>query len=326
MVIVDQAVYRDGLRMRCGDLGDELESLRRRGQGFLWVGLKDPTAAEFAMVTGVLRLHPLAVEDAVHGHQRPKIEVYGSSLFVVMKTLRYIESTSDIETGEVMLFVGDRFVVTVRRGEANPLAGVRQRLESAPDRLEHGPVSVLYSVMDSVVDNYILVDREIAEDLSAIEREVFSGEVRAVSAEGVYSLKREVLEFKRATLPLAEPLRQLTEELAIPGVREAARPYFRDISDHLLRVIDHVESYDRLLTNVLNAHLAQVEVQQNDDVRRISAYAAMAVVPTVISGIYGMRFDNIPELHWRYGYALVLVVMVVADLWLYRAFRRAGWL
>ena len=325
-MIVDQAVYRDGLRMRCGDLGDELESLRRRGQGFIWIGLKDPTAAEFALVTGELRLHPLAVEDAVKGHQRPKMEVYGPTLFVVMKTLRYIESTSDIETGEVMLFVGDRFVVTVRRGEANPLTEVRHWLELAPDQLERGPIAVLYSVMDSVVDNYTLIDQEVAEDLDTIQREVFSGEVRDLSAEGVYSLKREVLEFKRGTLPLKEPLRRLAEDHTIPGLKDAARPFFRDISDHLLRVIDHAESYDRLLTNILNAHLAQIAVQQNDDLRRISAYAAMAVVPTVISGIYGMRFDNIPELHWHYGYAIVLAVMVAADLWLYRAFRSAGWL
>src|SRR6476620_1287064 len=188
--------------MHCGDLSDELEMLRRKENGFIWIGLKDPTDAEFALVNDELQLHPLAVEDAVKGNQRPKIETYDGSLFLVMKTLRYIDATSDIETGEVMVFVGDRFVVTVRRGEANPLTTVRHMLEQAPEHLEHGPIAVLYSVMDSVVDNYIAIDREVAEDLDTIEREVFSNEVRDLSAEGVYSLKREVLEFKRATLPL----------------------------------------------------------------------------------------------------------------------------
>jgi magnesium transporter len=324
-VIVDQAVYRDGHRMHCGDLSDELEMLRRKENGFIWIGLKDPTDAEFALVNDELQLHPLAVEDAVKGNQRPKIETYDGSLFLVMKTLRYIEATSDIETGEVMVFVGDRFVVTVRRGEANPLATVRHMLEQAPEHLEHGPIAVLYSVMDSVVDNYITIDKEVQEDLDEIERQVFSGS-RDVRAEGIYALKREVLEFRRATVPLEEPLRRLSEDPTMPGMKDEARPFFRDISDHLLRVSDHAESYDRLLTDVLNAHLAQISVQQNDDMRRISAWVAIAAVPTMIAGIYGMNFDNIPELHWRYGYFIVLGLMAATCTALYRAFRRSGWL
>jgi magnesium transporter len=326
VVIVDQAVYREGHRLRCGDLGNELASLRRLGQGFIWIGLKDPTLAEFALVEDELHLHPLAVEDAVKGNQRPKFEVYDGSLFVVMKTLRYVARTSDIETGEVMVFVGDRFVVTARRGEANPLTEVRHRLERAPDQLEHGPIAVLYSVMDSVVDNYVAVDKDVSGHLDAIERDVFSGEARDASAEAVYALKREVLEFKRATLPLEEPLRRLTEDPTIPGMKEVARPFFRDISDHLLRVIDHAESCDRLLTDVLNAHLAQISVQQNDDMRRISAWVAIAAVPTMIAGIYGMNFEHIPELHYHYAYFVALAVMALLCAGLYRAFRRSGWL
>jgi len=324
-VIVDQAIYRDGHRMHCGDLSDELEMLRRKENGFIWIGLKDPTDAEFALVNDELQLHPLAVEDAVKGNQRPKIETYDGSLFLVMKTLRYIEATSDIETGEVMVFVGDRFVVTVRRGEANPLTTVRHMLEQAPEHLEHGPIAVLYSVMDSVVDNYIAIDKEVQEDLDEIERQVFSGS-RDVRAEGIYALKREVLEFRRATVPLEEPLRRLAEDPTVPGMKDEARPFFRDISDHLLRVSDHAESYDRLLTDVLNAHLAQISVQQNDDMRRISAWVAIAAVPTMIAGIYGMNFDNIPELHWRYGYFIVLGLMAATCTALYRAFRKSGWL
>ncbi len=323
-MIVDQAVYRDGHRMHCGDLSDELQRLREKDDGFIWIGLKDPTDGEFALVNDELKLHPLAVEDAVKGNQRPKIEVYENSLFVVMKTLRYLEPTSDIETGEVMIFVGDRFVVTVRRGEANPLAGVRKRLEEAPEHLAHGPIAVLYSVMDSVVDNYTLIDAELGDDLDQIEREVFSGR-RDVDASQIYALKREVLEFRRGSQPLAEPLRRLYTDEAMP-MHSEARPFFRDVSDHLLRVIDHVESYDRLLTDVLGAHLAQISVQQNDDMRRISAWVAMAAVPTMIAGIYGMNFDNIPELHYHYGYFVVLGGMAVIVAVLYRAFRRSGWL
>src|SRR6476469_6081190 len=293
--------------MHCGDLSDELELLRRRGEGFIWIGLKDPTDAEFALVNDELQLHPLAVEDAVKGNQRPKLEVYDGSLFVVLKTLRYVEATSDIETGEVMLFVGDQFVVTVRRGEANPLTGVRSRLEHSPEHLEHGPLAVAYSVLDR------------------IERQVFSGS-REVHAPSIYALKREVLEFKRATVPLAEPLRRLAEDEGLPGMKDEARPFFRDISDHLLRVNDHAESYDRLLTDVLNAHLAQISVQQNDDMRRISAWVAIAAVPTMIAGVYGMNFDNMPELHWKYSYFVVIAVMGLTCVGLYRAFRRSGWL
>ncbi|MDQ5840516.1 MAG: magnesium and cobalt transport protein CorA, partial [Chloroflexota bacterium] len=246
------------------------------------------------------------------------------TVFVVLKTLRYIEATSDVETGEVMIFVGDRFVVTVRRGEANPLAGVRARLEHTPDHLAHGPVAVMYSVMDSIVDNYTLIDVALSEDLDLIEQQVFLG-ARGVDASEIYRLKREVLEVKRATSPLEVPLRRLQSE-DMPIMHEQARPFFGDISDHLLRVIDHVESYDRLLADVLHAHLAQVTVQQNSDMRRISAWVAIAAAPTMIAGIYGMNFDVMPELRYKYGYFIVLGFLAVVSLGLYRAFRRSGWL
>jgi magnesium transporter len=333
-VIVDQAVYRDGHRVQCTDLQKELECLRADQQGFIWIGLKDPTDAEFALVNHDLKLHPLAVEDAVKGNQRPKMDVYDKSLFVVLKTLRYVEKTSDIETGDMMIFVGDRFVVTVRKGEGNPLTGVRARLEHAPDQLAYGPIAVMYSVMDSIVDNYAAIDAELMEDLDAIERTVFSGGSK-VDASQIYLLKREVLEAKRAAVPLADPLQRLARDHATPFMHEQARPFFSDISDHLLKVIDHIESYDRLLTDVLSAHLAQISVQQNDDMRRISAWVAIAAVPTMIAGIYGMNFTNMPELQasidvgsheYYYGYFVVLAVMAGVCVSLYRAFRRSGWL
>ncbi|MEO7059071.1 MAG: CorA family divalent cation transporter, partial [Lapillicoccus sp.] len=207
-MIVDQAIYRDGKRHQCDDLSDELASLRGDENGFLWIGLKDPTDAEFGLVNQELRLHPLAVEDAVRGNQRPKIEHYDGSLLVVLKTLRYIDETSDVETGEVMVFLGDRFVVTVRRGEGNPLAEVRHRLEESAEHLALGPASVLHAVMDSVVDNYTKVDEEISLDLDEIERLVFAGSAE-VDVTAIYRLKREVLEIRRACLPLADSMQRL---------------------------------------------------------------------------------------------------------------------
>jgi magnesium transporter len=286
-VIVDQAIYRDGVRQHCGDLSDALEELRAGGdtKDFLWIGLKDPTAEEFDLVNDELQLHPLAVEDAVKGHQRPKVELFDNTIFVVLKTLRYIEETSDVETGEVMMFVGDRFVVTVRYGEASPLASVRAHLERHPELLRHGEIAVLHAVMDSIVDNYVRIDAELQNDLEDIEQSVFAG-ANTVSSQTIYKLKREVLEFRRAAMPLAAPLRMLHDGSRSPLPQKEVRLLFRDVADHLLRVIDHVESYDRLLTDILNAHLAQISVQQNSDMRKISAWVAIAAVPTMIDVVW----------------------------------------
>jgi magnesium transporter len=336
-MIVDQAIYRQGRRLVCQDLSQELDRLREEGNGFLWIGLKDPTDAEFALVNDELQLHPLAVEDAVRGDQRAKIEHYEGSLLVVLKTLRYVEDTSDVETGEVMVFLGDRFVVTVRRGDANPLAGVRARLEQNAEHLSLGPAAVLHAVMDSVVDNYILVDKEIHEDLEHIEQLVFSG-TRGVDATVIYRLKREVLEIRRASQPLAEAMERLfvqPHRAIVDRDGSDVLAFFRDVKDHLLKVNDHVESYDRLLSDILSAHLAQISVGQNDDMRKISAWIAIAVVPTMIAGIYGMNFEKIPELtasfavgdsEYYYGYFVVLALMAVVCLGLYRGFKRSGWL
>ncbi|GAB3591013.1 magnesium/cobalt transporter CorA [Angustibacter peucedani] len=349
-MIVDQAVYRDGRRQPCADLSDELEQLRDVPDGFLWIGLKDPTDAEFDLVKDELKLHPLAVEDAVKGNQRAKLEVYDGTLFVVLKPLRYIDSTSQVETGEVMLFVGEHFVVTVRRGEASPLSEVRRRLEQNSDHLAYGPGAVLHAVMDDVVDGYVQVDEEIATDLEQMEESVFAGEAEVADqalgetpprrrpvirrrprgrasgdARRIYLLKREVLEVRRAVVPLKDAMVKLAQH-EMPHVPPEARPFFRDVADHLLRVGDHIESYDRLLTDILSAHLTRVSVQQNDDMRRISAWVAIAAVPTMIAGIYGMNFDHMPELRWKYGYGLAVLVMAGACTVLYRTFKRSGWL
>ena len=334
-VIVDQAIYVDGERRPCGDLSDELAALRRDGApgSFLWIGLKNPTQAEFDDVNQELQLHPLAVEDAIQGRQRAKVELYETSVFVVLKPLRYVEQSSDIETGELMCFVGDRFIVTVRRGEAGPLAGLRHRLEAEPVLLRRGPMGVLHGIVDGVVDNYTLIDAEVSADLDDIETGVFSG--ADMDSSTIYRLKREVLEFRRAAVPLAAPLMALHLDESSQLTDPELRLLFRDVSDHLQAVIDHVESYDRLLTDVLGAHLAQITVQQNADMRRISAWVAIAAVPTMVAGIYGMNFDYMPELaasirvgdgEFHYGYFVVLALMAFACGGLYRAFKRSGWL
>lgn len=329
---MDQAVYRDGKRMSCGDLSDELERLATsKDNDFLWIGLKDPTEREFALVQDELRLHPLAVEDAITGNQRTKIELYDDTIFVVLKTLSYTEATSQVETGEIMLFVGPHFVLTVRRGEHSPLSAIRRTLEHTPELLEHGPIAVLHKVMDEVVDQYERIDNELAEDLTQLEQRVFDPDL-SVDVMQLYSLKREVLEVRRAAQPLVEPLKRLIHSRHVP---EEAAPFFRDVNDHLLRVVDHVEAYDRLLTDVLSAHLAQVSVQQNNDMRKISAWVAIAAVPTMIAGVYGMNFERMPELtasfdvggsEFYYGYFVILGVMVSACVGLFVAFKRSGWL
>ncbi|MGG5257158.1 magnesium/cobalt transporter CorA [Phycicoccus avicenniae] len=325
-MIVDRAIYEDGHRRACGDLSDELAGLRAGSDptAFLWIGLKDPTQEEFDEVNEELQLHPLAVEDAVKGLQRAKVELYDDTVFVVLKPLRYIDRTSDIETGEVMVFVGDRFVVTVRRGELTPLHGIRAEIEGDPEALRLGPIGVLHRVLDRVVDGYVEIDAEVETDLDELETAVFSDE--RTDTGSIYRLKREVLEFRRAAMPLSEPLKMLHASPRSPVPEGELRLLLRDVSDHLQGVIDHVESYDDLLSGILSAHLAQVSVQQNDDMRKISAWVAIAAVPTMIAGVYGMNFDYMPELTWHYGYFIVLAVMAGACTTMFRLFKRAGWL
>ncbi|WP_084764037.1 magnesium and cobalt transport protein CorA [Knoellia subterranea] len=327
-VIIDKALYSAGRRESCGDLSDELDTLRSGGRtnDFLWIGLKDPTMAELEHVNDELglQLHPLAIEDAVSGRQRAKIELYGSNVFVVLKTLSYIEATSDIETGELMVHVGEHFVLTIRRGELSPLAGVRKKLEDDPAKLAMGPMSALHAIMDRVVDEYRNIDVEVARDVDEIEEEVFSDGL--VSSDTIYRLKREVLEFRRAITPLITPLRMLHTSPRSPVHHDELRLLFRDIDDHLHFVSDRIESYDRLLTDVLSANLAKISVQQNADMRKISAWVAIAAVPTMIAGIYGMNFDNMPELRWHYGYFAVLGLMAAACVGLFVTFKKVKWL
>jgi magnesium transporter len=330
-VIVNKAIYCDGVRQTIsGDISDAVNDARGRGDCFLWIGLHEPTQEEFDLITGEVSLHPLAVEDAIHAHQRPKLERYGDTLFIVLKPLLYMEETSDIEVGEINLFLGSDFVISVRHGQANPLGGVRRRIESDADLLAGGPAGVLYAICDEVVDTYSRVSHEIEGDLIALEHRVFSGEHTDVTAD-IYSLKREVLEFRTAQ----DPLIPVLEEIVRGRVElcTANREQFRDVLDHLLRVDARIDEYNELLTSVLNAHLALVgreqsaaAMQQNADMRKISSWAALIAVPTMIAGIYGMNFDYMPELHWLLGYPFSLGVMVVAALIVHRLLRKSGWL
>jgi magnesium transporter len=331
-VIVDCAIYREGHRSEGPeDLSDALDEARSAG-GFVWIGLHEPTEKEFELVTKEFGLHPLAVEDALKAHQRPKLEVYDDSLFVVLKPVVYEPESDTVSTGEVMLFLGDAFVVTVRHGVGSPLKAVRERLEQEPKLLGKGPTSVLYAVADAVVDHYLEVATELATDLEELEAEVFSpdGGGSRHTASRIYGFKRQILEFRRATVPLSMPLTRLAGVGAyggtVPFVNDRARPFFRDVNDHLARVNESVEGLDRLVSDVLSAHLAQMSVRQNDDMRKISAWAAMAAVPTMIAGIYGMNFDHMPELHWVWGYPAVILLMAVLEVLLFRLFKRRGWL
>jgi magnesium transporter len=322
-VIVDCAVYEAG-RRRAGSLAleDALEA-SRHDDAFVWIGLHEPTEEEFDDVSREFELHELAVEDAIKAHQRPKLEVYGDSLFLVLKTARYLEEEEIVEFGEILLFIGEGFIITVRHGET-ALHEVRLRTELRPDLLRCGPGAALYAIVDRIVDDYVPVIAGLDRDIREVEGEVFSHS-RTNPAERIYNLKREVLELHDAVAPLAAPLDHLARgrnQLVHPDVH----PYFRDVHDHVLRVVDDVASFRDLLTSVLTANLTQVSVRQNEDVRRISAWAAIIAVPTMIAGIYGMNFDYMPELDSKLGYPVVLGVIALACVSLFVYFRRIGWL
>jgi magnesium transporter len=323
-VIVDSAVYEDG-RRRDGDVAvhEAMEACRER-DCFAWIGLYEPTEDEFDSLTREFDLHPLAVEDAIHAHERPKLEVYGDMVFIVLKTARYVDPKEVIKLGEILIFLGRDYVITVRHGEASELGGVRRQLEDTPELLQHGPGAVLHAIVDRVVDDYAPAIAGLGEDIDQVEDQVFSG-ARANPAERIYKLKREVLQFEHAVGPLVDPVDRLARG-KYGVIHPEVRTYFRDVNDHLLRAHDQLESFRDLLTSVLQANLTQVSVRQNEDMRKISAWVAMAAVPTLIAGIYGMNFDHMPELRWEVGYPLVLLLMVSIVGFLFWRFKRAGWM
>ncbi|GAB7186249.1 magnesium and cobalt transport protein CorA [Kitasatospora sp. Ki12] len=326
-MIVHCAAYSDGRRIEApDDLAGALAAARAAGpDGFVWIGLFEPTVEELDHVGKEFALHPLAVEDAVSAHQRPKVEAYQGSLFIALKTLGYAPGAHVVTVGEVMVFLGHDFVMTVRHGEDSPLGGLRSRLEQEPELLRYGPSSVLHTVADTIVDGYVEVATGLQADLDELEADIFApGRVGRDTAGRIYGYKRQVMSVRRATGPLLEPM--LTLERGARFVRPETAPYLRDVADHLARVNDQVDGMDRLLSDILSANLAQVSVQQNNDMRKISAWAALAAVPTMIAGVYGMNFDDMPELHQPWGYPAVLVLMAVVCVGLHRVFKRHDWL
>ncbi|NSC22813.1 magnesium and cobalt transport protein CorA [Streptomyces albus subsp. chlorinus] len=307
------------------------------GGGFVWIGLHEPAEAEFEGITELFGLHPLAVENAIEPHQRPRVEWFGGAMmFAVFKTVRYVEheqltATSQVvDTGEIVVFAGADFVITVRHGKHGSLGPVREALEADPARLAQGPAAVLHAIADQVVDDYLLVADEVQTDIDDLESDVFAAETPFGGSGGsgtgrIHQLKRELLGLKRATQPLARPLELLSmrpNRLIDPEIRK----YFRDVADHLARVTEQIASFDALLDSILQAHLAQVSAAQNEGMRKVSAWVAIVAVPTMVCGVYGMNFAHMPELHWKISYPLVLVLIVTICVAMHRAFRRNGWL
>ena len=337
--IVDCAIYLDGARVASPpSLAETYAALRAEDGGMAWIGLYRPDPREVASFSAEFELHPLAVEDAIVAHQRPKLERYDDTLFVVLRPARYLDSVEEVEFGEVHVFVGPDFVVTVRHSEAPDLRSVRHRLESDPDLLRRGPEAVLYAILDRVVDGYSPVVAGLENDIDEIEVEVFSGEPRV--SQRIYELSREVAEFQRATRPLVDMLADLTAGFDKYGTEEELRRYLRDVEDHLTLVIERVDEFRQLLRDMLTVNatlvaqrqneemksLAEAANDQNEEVKKISAWAAILFAPTLIGTIYGMNFERMPELGWAYGYPFALTLMVVTCATLYLVFKRRDWL
>ncbi len=333
--MVDCGIYVDGQRApgkytHAAALSKVHELEREGREAFVWIGLHEPDEHQMQAVADVFCLHELAVEDAVHAHQRPKLERYDKTLFLVLKTVNYVEHASMstareiVETGEIMVFVGPDFVVTVRHGEHSGLADVRKRLDASPAILKLGPYAVMHAIADHVVDSYLDVTDLIESDIDAMEEDIFSP-LTQTNIECIYLLKREVVELRRAVSPLTVGLQRiLTDHNDLISVE--VRRYMRDVLDHNTQASDRIASYDDMLSSLVQAALGKVAMQQNVDMRKISAWVAIAAVPTALAGIYGMNFDHMPELHWTFGYPMVLLVMATSCALLYRTFRHNHWL
>jgi magnesium transporter len=337
-MIVDSAIYVDGKRTaEPPSLRETYEACRQR-RGLAWIGLYRPTEEEFSSVAKEFGLHELAVEDAIKAHQRPKLERYGDTLFVVLRAARYIDESEMVEFGEIHVFVDTDFVVTVRHGEAPHLREVRRQMEGQPELLRRGPAAILYAIMDRVVDDYEPVVAGLQNDIDEIETEVFSA--NAGVSRRIYELSREVIEFQRAVQPLPGMLSALLADFEDYGVDPELQRYLRDVQDHAIRVTEQVAGFRELLQNILSVNLAIVGLQQNeevkalseaaiaqnDQVKRISAWAAILFAPTLVGTVYGMNFEYMPELSWTLGYPFALMLMLAVSVSLYVVFKRRGWL
>ncbi len=337
--LVDSAIYVDGVRVASPDsLPETFESLRRHPDGMAWIGLYRPEEHEVESLAAEFQLDPLAVEDAIHAHQRPKIERHDDTLFVVLRPARYLDDVEEVEFGEIHVFVGPRFVVTVRHSEAPEFGPVRHRLEREPEVLSLGPEAVLYALLDKVVDGYYPVVAGVHHDLDEIEVEVFSGDPKV--SRRIYELSREVADFQRATRPLIDVITALRAGFAKYHVDEELQDRLRDVEDHLIQIIERVDEFRLILRDMLTVNatlvaqaqneemrsLAEAANEQNEEVKKISAWAAILFAPTLIGTIYGMNFRHIPELDWFFGYPFAILLMGLTCFALYRLFKRRHWL
>ncbi|HEX4690958.1 MAG TPA: magnesium/cobalt transporter CorA [Solirubrobacteraceae bacterium] len=324
-MIVDCAHYRDGRRQHEGRMDPrEAAAICRRDPGFVWLGMVDPAPEELATIQHVFGLHELAVEDAQSFHLRPKVERYEDGItFVVLRTARYVDESEEVEFGEISIFIGPGFVITVRQGIASDLHAARLRLEQRPKLLEIGPAAVLWAILDTVVDGYAPVVEGLERDIEDLERTVFSG--AAAPTRRIYELRREATDFYRAVHPLLGPAAAIVQG-GVMDVAVELREYFRDVDDHLRLVNDEIAAQRDLLSTILQANMAVISVEQNDVVRRISAWAAIITVPTFIASFYGMNFVHMPELRWHAAYPIVVGLMLATAGGLFASFKRAGWL
>jgi magnesium transporter len=338
MALVDNAVYVDGHRSADPKSLDETYEALRARHGLAWIGLYRPDPAEIRSVANEFELHGLAVEDAISAHQRPKLERYDDTLFIVLRPARYLDDSERVEFGELHVFTGPDFVVTIRHAEAPDLAKVRHRLEQCPQLLRLGPEAILYAILDEVVDEYAPVASGLENDIDEIEDELFGGDP-AVSRR-IYELLREVIEFQRATHPLCDALSALEGGFDKYQVDVELQRSLRDVHDHAIRIVERADGFRALLQNALTVHTTLVGQQQNDEMRslteaslaqneevkKISAWAAILFAPTLVGTIYGMNFDHMPELHWQFGYPFALTLMIATSALLYLVFKRRGWL
>ncbi|MFI8533423.1 magnesium and cobalt transport protein CorA [Streptomyces aquilus] len=337
--IVQAALYQDGVRVSSpATLAETFRELRLQRSGMAWIGLARPTEAELLSLAAEFDLHPLAVEDAMEAHQRPKLERYGETLFVVLRAARYLDAPEEVDFGELHVFVGPDFVITVRHGAAPDLSAVRNRMEASPDLLKLGPEAVLYAILDAVVDGYLPVVTGVQNDIDEIETEVFRGEPEV--SRRIYELSREMVEFQRATRPLVGMLHGLMAGFSKYGTDEELQRYLRDVADHVTHTSERVDGFRQALTEILTVNatlvtqqqnaemraLAEAGFEQNEEIKKISSWAAILFAPTLVGTIYGMNFVHMPELDWSFGYPFAIGLMGVVCVSLYVIFKRRDWL
>lgn len=321
-MIVNCVAYDRGQKLSDIPLTDVRSHLSRR-DCFVWVALKDPEPSELALLQEEFALHELAIEDAQKGHQRPKIEEYGSALFIVLKLVEYVDG--ELQTGELSIFVGPQYIVSVRRDAQHGFADVRRRCEQEPELLQHGPAYVLYALMDNVVDRYFPVMGALTAEIEEVEDRIFSGQTTRTQIETLYSLKRKLMMLTHVTQPLLEVTGKLHGG-RVPPICAGLHDYFRDVYDHQLRLGQSLDNMRDMVSTAISVNLSLITLQENEVTKQLAAYAALVAVPTLIAGVYGMNFTDMPELKWQYGYPVTLAAMVAIDLYLVYRFRKAKWM